>query len=204
MDFSTLPNEKIIEQTKAALEKHGMDVEVVEKKEHALEWIKKHIPKGAKVMNGSSTTLSEIGFIDYAKSNTHGWDNLHETILKEQDWGKQSELRRLALVDADYFVASVNAVTQNGELVAVDNTGSRVGAFPFAAKKLILIVGAQKITKDIDEAMKRIREHVFPLEDKRMMGVYGMGSGYGKWVIIENEKTPNRIQVILVKEKLGF
>lgn len=204
MDFATVQPDEVITQTKAALEKHGMNVEVVSNKQAALEWLKKNIPQRAKVMNGSSTTLAEIGFVDYLKANQHGWNNLHEEILKEQDYAKQSELRRKALVDTDYFLASANAITQDGQVVAVDNTGSRVGAFPFAAKKLVLVVGAQKITKDVSEAMQRIKEYVFPLEDKRMIGVYGFGSGYGKWVIIEQERTPNRIQILIVKEKLGF
>lgn len=204
MDYTTIPNNDVIEQTKKSMTERGFVVEVVENKTAALEWLKTHIPQGSTIMNGSSTTLHEIGFTDYLKADQHGWNNLHEKILEEKDWGKQGDLRRHAIVDADIFLASVNAIAQTGELVAVDQTGSRVGAFPFAAKKLILIVGAQKITSDFETAMQRIREYVFPLEDVRAQKAYGVGTAFGKWVIIEREKTPERIQIVLVKEKLGF
>jgi L-lactate utilization protein LutC len=138
------------------------------------------------------------------KSKDHGWNNLGEKVLAENDYGKQTDLRRHATADADVFLASVNAVAETGELIAVDGTGSRVGAFPFVAKKLILVISTQKIMPTVEAAMKRIREYVRPLEDKRMMGVYGVGTLFGKWIIIEEERMPERIQVILVKEKLGF
>jgi hypothetical protein len=107
-------------------------------------------------------------------------------------------------VTADYFISSVNAVTEDGVLLAVDATGSRVGAMPFAAKKLVLVIGAQKITKNLEEAIKRIKEYVLPKENKRAMEAYGMGTIFGKWVIIEKETSPSRIKVILVEESLGF
>ena len=89
-------------------------------------------------------------------------------------------------------------------MVAVDRSGSRVSAYPFAAKKVILIIGAQKITANLEQAMRRIREYVFPLEDNRAKKAYGMGSALGKWVIIENEFEKDRISIVLVKEILGF
>ena len=66
-------------------------------KEQALTEILKDIPDGSKVMNGSSTTLIQIGFSDLLKSGNHKWKNLHEDILKEPDYAKQSDLRRKAL-----------------------------------------------------------------------------------------------------------
>jgi hypothetical protein len=77
------------------------------------------------------------------------------------------------------FLGSVNAITQAGELVACDASGSRVGAYPFAAKKLVLVAGIQKIVPTLEDAIKRIREYVYPLEDKRAMKAYGMHSSQG-------------------------
>ena len=88
--------------------------------------------------------------------------------------------------------------------MACDASGSRGTAYPFAAKNLILVAGVQKITTTLDEAMKRVREYVYPLEDERAKKAYGMSSTTGKWVIIEREIIPNRTTLILVKEKLGF
>ena len=192
-------------QTEAveAIKSRGINVIVVDNKEQALEKIIELIPKGMEVSNGSSTTLNEIGFIDYLKSKKHGWRNLHEEILKEKDIAKQMDLRRKSIT-AEYFLGSVNAIAKSGELVACDASGSRVTAYPFAAKNLILVAGIQKITKNLDEAIKRIREHVYPLENKRAQEAYGVSSTIGKWIIIEREIIPNRTTLILIKEKLGF
>ena len=204
MDYIKIPNNETIEKTIGALKNHGIDVIFVENKEQALKEILKNVPEGSKIMNGSSTTLIQIGFSEMLKSGDHKWKNLHEDILKEPDYGKQSDLRRKALTETDYFLSSVNAITQDGKLVAVDFSGSRVGALPFAAKNALIVAGANKIVSDLEEAFARIKNYVINLENERAMKVYGMKSGFGKWVIIEKEAVPNRIKLILVKEALGF
>ena len=204
MDYTKVPNDETIEKTISALKNHGIDTILVENKKQALEEILKNIPEGSKIMNGSSTTLIQIGFSEMLKSGNHNWKNLHEDILKEKDYGKQSDLRRKALTKTDYFLSSVNAITEDGKLVAVDASGSRVGALPFAAKKVLIVAGANKIVPNLEEAFNRIRNYVINLENERAMKVYGMKSGFGKWVIIEKESIPNRIKLILVKEPLGF
>ena len=204
MDYTKVPNDETIEKTISALKNHGIDTILVENKKQAFGEILKNVPESAKIMNGSSTTLIQIGFSDMLKSGNHNWKNLHEGILKEPDYAKQSDLRRKALTETDYFLCSINAITQDGKLVAVDASGSRVGALPFAAKKVLIVAGANKIVPNLEEAFNRIRNYVINLENERAMKVYGMKSGFGKWVIIEKESIPNRIKLILVKEPLGF
>lgn len=201
--FNRLYNKKELEALALKMKERNFEVEVVVSKKEALEAVKNSLPDGGEVMTGSSTTLNEIGLMDYLNSSDSKLISLQERIGQENDEQKRQEMRRKS-VTADYFISSVNAVTEDGVLLAVDATGSRVGAMPFAAKKLILVIGAQKITKNLDEAMKRIREYVLPKENKRAMEVYGMGSMFGKWVIIEKETSPSRIKVILVEESLGF
>ncbi|MEK6957706.1 MAG: lactate utilization protein [archaeon] len=201
--WEKMPGEKTINETMENIRARGIDVTMVETRKDALDKIKELIPKGSEVMNGSSTTLMDIGFVDYLKSGKHGWTNLQEEILKEKDWPKQLDLRRGATT-AEYFLGSVNAIAKTGELVACDASGSRVGAYLFSAKNLVLVSGAQKITGSLEDAMKRVREYVFPLEDQRARKAYGMGSATGKWVIMEKEGAPNRVKLILVKEKLGY
>jgi len=201
--FAEIPNEEELKHTIENIKSRGINVILVENKRKAIEKIKEIIPKGSEVVNGSSTTLNEIGFIDYLKSGKHGWKNLHEEIVKEKDMSKQMDLRRKSVV-SEYFLGSVNAIAETGELVACDASGSRVSAYPFAAKNLILVAGINKITKNLEEAMKRVKEYVYPLENERAQKAYGMPSTKGKWVIIEREIIPDRITLILVKEKLGF
>jgi hypothetical protein len=204
MDYTTLVDSSTLTQITDVLKSRNINSIITETRNGALEMIKKIIPIGSKVYNGSSTTLKEIGYIDYLKSKKHGWINFNEQILIEKDYVKQSELRRKALIDTDYFLTSMNAVTKNGLLVTVDATGSRTGAIPFAAKKLLIVIGTQKIVSTLEDALTRIREYVLPLEDARMQKIYNMHTSFGKWVILERETNPERTTVIFVKEKLGF
>lgn len=202
-EWTKAPSEKILKETVDSLTQRGIKVVLVDNKEQALEKIKELVPEGVSIANGGSTTLVQIGFVDYLQGGSHGWKNLHEQVLKEKDPIKQADLRR-KMTTADYFLGSVNAISKEGELVACDATGSRVSAYPFSAKNLMIVAGFQKITDNLEEAMKRVREHVYPLENERAKKAYGQGTTFGKWVIIEHEKIPNRTTLILVKESLGF
>lgn len=201
--WDELPGDAVVEKTADAIRTRGIEVIVVDSRKEALGKIMNIIPAGAEISNGSSTTLHEIGFIDYLKSGRHKWRNLHDEILKEKDGKKQAELRRKS-VTAGYFLGSVNAIAMTGELVACDASGSRVSAYPFAAERLILVSGIQKITPTLGDAMRRVREYVYPLEDARARKAYGSPSAIGKWVIIEKEMFKGRTTLILIKEKLGF
>lgn len=202
MNWEQLPSEEIIEKTAENMRARNFNVRIVNTKEDALKELNLTIPEGSSIMNGSSTTLEEIGMIEKLQ-NENIWNNLHEPIFKEEDASARNKLYRESLL-ADYYMASPNAITEDGIIVAVDRTGSRTGAFPFAAKHLVLVSGTNKITKDLNSAMQRIREYVLPLEDKRAQKAYGTGSEIGKWVIMEKEVNPDRVIVILVKDKLGF
>jgi L-lactate utilization protein LutC len=201
--WTKIPSAANLNKTVEALKKRNLSVIVLDSKAHALQKLKEMIPAGAEVMTGSSTTLQQIGFTDYYLSGKNPWKCLATEIRDENDGEKRAALRRKS-VTADYFLGSVGAVAETGELVAVDQSGSRVGAYPFAAKKVILVVGYQKITPNLEEAMRRIREYVFYLEDERAKKAYGIGTSFGKWVIIEREIVKDRISILIVKEPLGF
>lgn len=201
--WNNLASEKILAETAKALESHNINVIVVGTAEQALEKVKELIPKGSEVMNGTSTTLAEIGYADFLKNGSHGWKNFHETISAENDSVKRSELRRKS-VCAEYFLASPNAVSKTGEIVSCDASGSRTGALLFAAKNLILVAGTNKITSNMDSALQRLNEFVFPVENLRAQKVYGVESMIAKIAIIAREGAKGRTTLILVKEKLGY
>ena len=203
MDYNTIPNDAALAETVQNMQGRAFDVSVVDTREQALDAIIKMIPQGATVMNGSSTTLQEIGFVDYLQKNEHDWQNMHTSLLAEKDPAKQRDLRR-ASVTADYFLGSVNAIAQTGELVAADATGSRISAYVFPARHVIIVSGTNKIVPTLADALARVRKHVYNLEDERAKKAYGFGTSLGKLVIIEKEALPHRLTVILVKEKLGF
>lgn len=201
--WNSLPSQADLEKTIASLEKNNIAVLVAGNREEALKKLAETIPQGAEIMNGSSTTLVEIGFIGLLQGEKAKWKNLHEAILAEKDIEKQSDLRRKA-VAAEYFISSANAITKRGEIVACDASGSRTGAFNFAAKNLVIVSGTNKIVKNLAEAMKRIEEFVFPLENARAKKSYGIGSSMNKFAVLRKEAMPGRTTVILVKEKLGY
>lgn len=202
-NWKTIPSQEIIKKTAENLTNHGFQTSVVSNKSEAMKVLSELLPEKAEIMVGSSTSLDQIGFSEALESGKKGWINKKAEVWSENDEQKRNQLRRTALT-SQYYLASANAVTEDGVIVAVDATGSRVGAYPLAAENLILVVGANKITKNLDEAMTRIREYVFPLEDERAQKAYGSGSTFGKWVIMEREVNPGRVKVILVEEELGF
>lgn len=201
--FATPVNVEKLQQVASAMRERGFEVEIMDSPDSALTRLQEIIPSGARVMTGSSTTLKQIGFMEYLVSGNHQWNDVHLEIQQEDDDVKRADLRRKA-VTADYFVASANAITESGQIVSADSTGSRVGAYLYAAKHLVLVVSAQKIVPDIETAMQRIREYVFPKEDKRALEAYGAGSAVNKWAIVEGEKVPGRIKVLLLPQSLGF
>ncbi|MDD1665423.1 MAG: lactate utilization protein [Methanomicrobiales archaeon] len=192
-----------VEETVRAVQNRGIQVMQAENGARALLILTSLIPPGAEVMNGSSTTLIEIGYEELLKSGRAGWKDLHRDITAENDDIKRAELRRKS-VAAEYFVSGANAIARTGEIVACDASGSRTGAWPFAAGHLVIVCGINKIVPTLDDALRRIREYAFPLENARAMKAYGTPSQIGKCVILANERTPGRTTLVLVKEALGY
>jgi hypothetical protein len=113
------------------------------------------------------------------------------------------EIRRLGSAP-DYAAGSVHAVTEDGQIMIASNTGSQLGPYASGAGKVIWVVGAQKLVKDLDEGMKRIYEYDLPLETEHMRQLYNAGTGVNKVLIVSREIRPNRITMIIVKEELGY
>ena len=157
-------------------------------------------------MNGTSTTLQEIGYIDYLKADQHGWVNLHEQILAEKDPAKQSVLRKSIV--PDFYLGSVHAATETGELMIASASGSQLPFLAFTAANLVLIVSTQKIVPTLQDGFGRIDTQIVPLEDARMKTVYGPQSGtlHAKTLILHKEAgfSGRKVHVIFVEEKLGF
>ncbi len=203
MDWTKLANDETIERTRVALQSNKINVIVVNDKAEALSTLISQIPEGADLTTASSTTLNQIGFTDLLKSGAHRWENLKDEIVKETDPVKQSALR-IKASSASYIIGSVHAVTESGETITASASGSQLPGYAFSSPNVIWVVGTQKITKDVDEGMKRIREHSVPLEDKRMKAAGYPGTNLAKILIMNREILPRKITLILVKEELGF
>lgn len=203
VDWDRLPDDATIEKTVAGMAKRNFNPILLPDRTAALEKLKQMIPVGSEVMTGSSTTLEEIDFVRYLKSGEHPWRYWKDRIVPERNAAKQLDLRRAATT-AEYFLGSVQAITEAGAVLGADATGSRQGGYIYGAKNVIWVVGVNKIVKDLDMAIKRITEHCFPLEDERVKRTGGKGSFIGKLVIYEREGQPVRITTLVIKEKLGF
>lgn len=205
MNYDTLASEATLEKVKAGLAARNFEPIIVENGAEALEKIKELIPQGASVMDGASKTLEEIGFTDYLKSDTHGWNNLHAPIVAEADPAQQQELRKKA-IHSEYYLGSVHALTEEGELIISSNSGSQLPNLVSTSSHLILVVGTQKIVSDIAAGFERLETYIMPIENKRIQEMYGMDTMRAKTVILhrENPMMGRKVVVILVKEKLGF
>lgn len=205
MEYNKLASKEIVEKTVGALKARNVKAIFVKDGKEALEKIKELIPKGASVMNGASVTLEQIGFVDYLINGEHGWDNLHEAIVKESDPAKQSALRKQAL-SSDFYLGSVHAIAETGEFIIASNTGSQLPHIVFSSPNIIFVVSTKKIVPTLSDTMNRLVEHIIPLEDKHMQEKYGVGTAINKIVTFygENPNMGRKIRMILIDEDLGF
>jgi len=204
MEYEMLASDDSVERTKQAAESRNIHTEYVSSKDDALKRVQNLIPAGAQVMTGGSETLQEIGFIDLLKSGNHPWNNLKDKIMAEKDEARQAELR-IQSVLSEYFLGSVHAIAETGELVFASATGSQLPSYVYTSRNVIWIAGTQKIVPTLADAIQRVEEYVLPREDARMKSEGYSGSVIGKLLIFKFEIDPNRnLKLILVPEKLGF
>lgn len=201
--WSRVPDEATIDTTVSAIEARNVHVIRAATADEAKQGLLDLIPEGAEVMNGSSTTLNEIGYESLLKENPKGWRDYHAVITAENDEEKRQALRRKG-VAADWFLSGVQAIAATGELVGCDKTGSRIGAWPYAAGHLVLVSGVNKIVPTLDDALVRCWEYALPIERQRAQRVYGTSSDIGKIVALEKEMASDRVTLILVGERLGY
>ncbi|RLM68315.1 lactate utilization protein [Halorubrum sp. Atlit-26R] len=202
-ELDELPDDETVEETVANLEERGFDVIVVDDADEALEAVTSRIPAGVSVMNGHSTTLEEIGFDEFLSEGDHEWESLPDQIWGIDDDAERQAARRESQT-ADYFLGGINAVAQTGELVAADLSGSRIGAYPFAAGNVVIVTGTNKIVPTLDDALDRLESVAYPLENERAQEAYGVESAIAKQLIYRRETEEGRTTVVLVREQLGY
>ena len=200
--FSHPASEARLAKTVAALEKHGIEVIVVATKDEARDRVLALIPAGAEVMTNTSVTLDETG-IATAINESGRYEALRPKLFRLDFKTQVREMRKLAAAP-DYAVGSVHAITEAGEVLIASASGSQLGPYPYAAGNVIWVAGTQKIVKDIDDGIRRIREYSFPLEDQRAQAAYGMNSLVSKILVFLEERGAGRFTLVLIKEKIGF
>jgi len=200
MAYAQLASDAQIERAAKALEANGIKVIVAANGEEAKAKVLELIPEGAEVFTGLSTTLETIGLP--AEVDKH-YNSVRAKLATMDRATQGREMIKMGAVP-EWMVGSVHAVTEDGTVVIVSNTGSQLAGYAASAAHVVWVVGAQKIVPNLDEAFKRVREYTYPREDERMLQAYGMNSNISKWLIVQKEVMPNRTTMIIVKENLGF
>lgn len=193
-----------------ALESRNMEAYYAESKEEALKMALELIPEGSSVSWGGSMSIKEIGLPQA----------LHEGNYEVYDREKVAtaeEKRQIALkaFDCDYFLASSNAVSEDGILVNIDGTANRVAAIAFGPRNVLMIIGMNKVVKTEQDAMSRAKNIAAPINAQRFSGTPCTVTGTCahckspsciccQTMITRFSIIPKRIKVILVNEELGY
>ena len=201
-------NDLIAKKVIAGLESRNMSGYYVNTREEALQKALELIPEGSKVTKGGSMSVLEIGLADALKAGPYDYC--------DRDAATDKRAAELFAYDADVFLGSANAITEDGVLVNIDGNSNRVSAIAYGPRKVILIVGMNKLAQDVDAAMKRARSEAAPINAQR----FGLNTPCAKtgscmdckspdticcqFLITRFSKHQGRIHVILVNDNLGF
>ena len=201
-------NDLLAERVINGLQSRNMTGYYARTKEEALRTALKLIPEGSSISMGGAMSVHEIGLSEAVKTDKYNFI--------DRDATEDKRAAMLAGYDADIFLSSCNAMTEDGILVNIDGNANRVSCIAQGPKKVIFIVGMNKVCIDVDAALKRARNVAAPINAQR----FGLSTPCTKTGSCMNCKSPDticcqflvtrfsrhkdRIHVILVGEDLGF
>lgn len=200
--FAHLATDEQIERTTKSLEANGIHTLIAENGEEARRLFFELVQHGSEVFLGSSVTLEKLGIKEEIDKSGR-FDAIRPKMFAMNRETQAREIRKLGGAP-DFAAGSVHAVTEDGQVMIASKTGSQLGPYASGAGKVIWIVGAQKLVKDLNEGFRRIYEYCYPLEEEHMHQLYNTGTGVNKVLIVNREIRPDRITMIIVKEQLGF
>ena len=190
------------------LESRNMTGHYAETKEAALKLALELIPEGSSVTMGGAMSAHEIGLVEALKAGNYNFI--------DRDAYSDKRAAMLMAYDADVFLSSANAITEDGVLVNIDGNSNRVSAIAQGPRKVVFIVGMNKVCNDVDGALKRARNVAAPINAQR----FGLSTPCTKtgscmdckspdticcqFLVTRYSKHPGRIHVILVNDTLGF
>jgi L-lactate utilization protein LutB len=195
-----------------ALRKNGFDAVYVESREAAAELVAKNFAKGKSVGFGGSMTVKSLGLQE--KAQAMGCEVLDHNVPGLEPAAKLAMLRRQ--LTCDVFVSGSNALTLEGELINVDGNGNRVAALTFGPVKTIVVVGVNKLVRDLDEGFARLELYASPMNNKRLnktnpcvkTGVCMDCDGDTRlcrvYQILRKKPSLSDFTVVIVGDELGF
>lgn len=200
-------NAVLAEHVIKGLQSRNMSGYYAKNREEALKTALELIPKGSSISMGGCMSAQEIGLVSALKESDYHFIDRSKMELREA---------LLAAYDADIFLASANAMTDDGILVNIDGNSNRVSCIAQGPKKVIFIVSMNKICSDLDSAMKRARNIAAPANAQRFdiktpCKLTGRCSDCKspdticcQFLITRYSRHTDRIHVILVNESLGL
>lgn len=201
-----------MERVAKALEQNNMKGYCVKTRQEVVPLLKQLIPENATVAVGGSVSLDECDVLEFLRSgNYEFWDRYAPGLSRD----KIEEIFRRSF-GADCYLASANAVTESGEIFNVDGNSNRVAAIAYGPASVILVVGSNKIVRNLDEAQTRLETFAAPANAKRLSckapcAVTGKCEHCHSparicctYTVQRFQRVPGRIKVILVQEPLGY
>ena len=201
-------NRLLAEKVIRGLESRNMEGFYAETKEDALKKALELIPEGSSIGMGGCMSAIEIGLVDALKTDKYNFI--------DRDRMEDKRKAMLDSYDADFFISSANAMTEDGILINVDGNSNRVSSICQGPRQVIFIIGMNKVCSDVDSAMKRARNVAAPINAQR----FGLSTPCSKTGSCMDCKSPDticcqilitrfshhkgRIKVILVNDSLGF
>lgn len=159
--YYTMKAKKVVE----VLKERKYDAIIVENLDEAKKIIIDSIPEGSSVAMGGSVTLNQMNMIETIRNGNYKFFDRFNPNLSFKE---EVEVYREGL-SADYFLSSTNAITEDGMLINIDCTGNRAASMIFGPRHVIVVAGFNKIVKNLDEALKRLKE-IAPMNCKRLKG----------------------------------
>ena len=201
-------NDLLAETVLKGLKSRNMSGYYAHTKEEALKIALELIPEGSIVTMGGAMSAREIGLVDALQEGNY-------TFIDRDNYEDKREAMLLAY-QADVFLSSCNAMTQDGVLVNIDGNANRVSAIAQGPRRVLLILGMNKVCPDLDSALKRARNVAAPTNAQR----FGRSTPCAKtgacadckcpdticcqFLVTRYSHHPGRIQVVLVNDALGF
>lgn len=212
----TLKTNKLLTTTASALSKSGFETFVARDRNHARDIFFSIVDreKPASISWGGSATAEQTGIIPALKAQ----NAIPVIVTSGEELSREEKIenRRRALL-CDLFVTGTNAVTADGRLVNLDGIGNRVAALAFGPPHVVVVVGKNKITSTLEEALDRVKNHAALMNIKRFPHLSTPCLKTGRchdcnspdricnvWTVTEKSRPEGRIKIILTDEDLGF
>ncbi|MCQ2467856.1 MAG: lactate utilization protein [Clostridia bacterium] len=207
-DIITKRNDLLANTVIQGLKSRNMTGYYAKTKEEALKIALDLIPEGSSVTMGGSMSVAEIGLKDALISGNYNFI--------DRDNYEDKAAAALMAYDADVYLGSANAITNDGILINIDGNSNRVSAYAYGPRKLVLIVGMNKVAGDVDAALKRARNTAATMNVQRFnlktpcastgscMNCKSPDTICCQFLITRYERHTDRVHVILVNDELGF